>query len=346
MWGSKSLAPTATPSLAGPWSRGGTGEASWPLVALLIRRSVGCRKRVRPPTQARWLGLPCQRAHPHGATVSPHAQSEQPVAGPRGHVRRPRQLPVPARLDTVGWVATGSALYRTSDAGHTWSDVPLPTGVKPDAAVSLDADTVVFAYGTSPVTIASTHDAGASWVQASIDDPLGAYPVLTFRTPAVGNATFYDVTDATLGRLRIYHTTDGGRTWTGPVVSTMPDGGAKLSPVLGSSVLSFSVGKADNQAVSTIASGCRRTGARRGRHARSQPTPPCPTGTLKDVFGIPWVQDDGTLVVPISDIDHDNLYASDDNGHSWRLIKVLPNIHYGWRCAGFVRDHRESSVAR
>ena len=178
--------------------------------------------------------------------------------------------------DTVGWVATDSALYRTSDAGHTWSDVPLPTGVKPDFAVftPVDADTVVFAYGTSPVTIASTHDAGASWVQASIDDPLVAFPVLTFRTPAVGNATFYDVTDATLGRLRIYHTTDGGRTWTGPVVSTMPDGGGKLSPsVLGSSVLSFTVGKADDK---PFDSGCRRTGARRGRHARSRPTPPCP----------------------------------------------------------------------
>lgn len=232
--------------------------------------------------------------------------------------------------DTVGWVATGAALYRTNDAGHTWSDVPLPTGVKPDAAVlMLDTDTVVLAYGTSPVTIAITHDAGSSWVQASIDDPLGAYPVLTFRTPAVGNATFYDVTDATLARLRIYHTTDGGRTWTGPVVSTLPDGGAKLSPVLGSSVLSFSVGKADNKPSDDRL--WLSTDGGVTWPARSFPTDATmPAGTQKNVFGTPWVQDDGTLVVPISDGNHETLYASDDNGHSWRLMKVLPYTDDGW----------------
>ena len=31
-------------------------------------------------------------------------------------------------------------------------------------------------------------------------------------------------------------------------------------------------------------------------------------------------------LVPISDNDHETLYASDDNGHSWRLIKVLPSF--------------------
>ena len=103
----------------------------------------------------------------------------------------------------------------------------------------------------------------------------------------------------------------------------------KLSPVLGSSVLTFSVGKADNQPFDDRLWLSTDGGAT--WPARSFPTDATmPAGTLKNVFGTPWVQDDGTLVVPISDIDHETLYASDDNGHSWRLMKVLPYTHYGW----------------
>jgi photosystem II stability/assembly factor-like uncharacterized protein len=236
--------------------------------------------------------------------------------------------------DTVGWVATGSALYRTSDDGHTWSDVPLPPGAKGSAFPMLDfvdADTVILAYGSSPLTIASTHDAGASWVQASVDfaQPDGSFgPMLTFRTALVGSATFEDL--ATGERLTVYHTNDGGQTWSGPIVATMPDGGSKALPVGGSSsVLSFNVGKADNKPFDDRLWLSTDGGAT--WPARSFPSDSTmPAGTLKDVWGTPWMGDDGTLVVPISDIDHDTLYASADNGHSWRLLKVLPFSRYGW----------------
>jgi photosystem II stability/assembly factor-like uncharacterized protein len=236
--------------------------------------------------------------------------------------------------DTVGWVATDSALYRTSDDGRTWTNVPLPTGAQHQPLTMLDfmdADTVVLAYGSSPVTIASTHDAGASWVQASTDlaNPDGAFgPILTFRTALVGSATFEDA--ATGEQLTVYHTNDGGATWTGPTVTTLPDGGSKAVPVGGSSsVLSFSVGQADNKPFDDRLWLSTDGGAT--WPGRSFPTDATmPAGTLKDVWGTPWMGDDGTLVVPISDIDHDTLYASDDNAHSWRLLKVLPFSRYGW----------------
>lgn len=246
--------------------------------------------------------------------------------------------------ETVGWVAmnpavyrtpagAASALYRTIDGGRTWTDIPLPKGAKFDVGTVVnfvDADTVVFAYGASPVVIASTHDAGASWTQVTLDTHLtnAAGPILTFRTALAGSATFEDAT--TPERLSIYRTDDGGRAWAGPVVATMPDGATKLSPLfLTSSVLTLNVGKADNKPFDDRLWLSTDGGAT--WPARSFPTDATmPAGILKDVSGAPWAGNDGTLVVPIEDIDHDTLYASDDNGRSWRLLKVLPFTQSRW----------------
>jgi len=106
--------------------------------------------------------------------------------------------------ETVGWVAmanmnggTPAALYRTEDAGRTWMSIQLPEGGMfrggRGGVALVDADTAVAAFGDgSTLRIVATHDRGASWTTATIDDPIvstGSGPALWFRSPMIGTAT-------------------------------------------------------------------------------------------------------------------------------------------------------------
>ena len=149
--------------------------------------------------------------------------------------------------DTVGWVATSSAIYRTTDTGSTWTNVR-PQGVTATSATALlDADTTYVASGGSPATIAATHDGGASWVEASLDvGAISGGPIFSFQTSLNGFATFYDPNETE--PLRVYETTDGGVTWNGPKDGQVPHVAAsfdKLNPPIGG-FLWQSAGKFDN----------------------------------------------------------------------------------------------------
>ena len=127
--------------------------------------------------------------------------------------------------DTVGWVSTASAVYRTRDMGKTWTEVRPPGWSATATSRFVDADTMYVAsqyVGSDggPVAIAATHDGGTSWVEATIDGPPRmAGMVLSFRTPDSGTATFFTADGKDL---RVFETADGGRTWTGPVRSSAP----------------------------------------------------------------------------------------------------------------------------
>ena len=111
--------------------------------------------------------------------------------------------------DTVGWVSTSTALYRTEDTGKSWTEIRPGAWSTTAATALVDAETVYLASGGSPATIAVTHDGGASSVERSLE--VGATsggPVFSFRTPSTGSATFTDT--ETTSPLRVYATTDGG----------------------------------------------------------------------------------------------------------------------------------------
>ncbi len=237
-----------------------------------------------------------------------------------------------ARLvtDSVGWVATDRQLYRTEDGGSTWAEVPLPRDGAYAALDIVDDRTVYVAYslpGTCilrawdchPVAIWATDDGGRSWTLANFDDAYrGMRLVLSFRTPLIGSATFFE---GDAGRLHVFHTSDGGRTWVGPFDGKLPAGQTKTTPARGS-VLALNEGKADGVPFSdrlwlSIDGG-------QTWPARTFPMDQvAPAGTLKWVTGTPLVDGYGRIVLPIAIADGpDALYESTDDGQTWRLLKT------------------------
>jgi photosystem II stability/assembly factor-like uncharacterized protein len=236
--------------------------------------------------------------------------------------------------DTVGWMSTPSAIYRTRDMGGTWTEVR-PPGWSGFARVRfVDADT---AYVTSVIagsdgaplsiagtmTIAATHDGGASWVEATIDAPGGmANMGFSFRTPENGFATFFtqDGTD-----VRVFETTDGGRTWTGPVRSSAPRMLYLLKDLSGDPaagnhtlVLTNALGPGrpfDNNVYLSTDGGV--TWAER-------PFPVSSRAKAADMKGATlWADGGGRIVLAMSVNDDVQMYTSDDDGLSWQFVRDL-----------------------
>jgi photosystem II stability/assembly factor-like uncharacterized protein len=242
--------------------------------------------------------------------------------------------------ETVGWVAmanlngsTPAALYRTEDAGRTWTSVPLPEGgtfAAGRAGVALvDADTVVAVFGKSPtLRIVATHDGGASWTTATIGDPIlstGTGPALWFRSPTIGTATFQD--GDLKPRLAAFATTDGGVTWGERRDGTVP--GEPFPFKLGVEArpgphgfLSVDWSEPAGTLIASIDGGA--TWRRLGRPWSS-------TGsTAGDPIGTPWIGDDGHIAFAAaveSKTDskrHDALFESTDDGRTWRTVREWP----------------------
>jgi photosystem II stability/assembly factor-like uncharacterized protein len=237
--------------------------------------------------------------------------------------------------DTVGWLsAADRAIYRTRDMGTSWIDVG-PTGWPEFADVRfVDADT---AYVTSkiagsdgapltvagPMRIAATHDGGGSWVEATIDAPGDmANGGFSFRTPRDAFLTFFtqDGKD-----VRVFETTDGGRSWTGPVRSSAPRMLYLLKdlsgdPAAGNHALVLTNASApgrpfDNNVYYSTDGGV--TWAKR-------PFPVSDRARAVDPKGATlWADGSGRIVMAMDVYDDIQMYTSHDDGLSWQFVRDL-----------------------
>lgn len=236
--------------------------------------------------------------------------------------------------DTVGWLSSESVIYRTQDMGATWTDVR-PTGLSELADVRfVDADT---AYATSrvagsngapltvagPMTIAATHDGGASWLEATIDAPGGmANAGFSFRTPEDAFLTFFTQDG---GDVRVFETVDGGRTWMAPVRSSAPrmlyllkDLSGDLAAGSHALVMTNALapGKPfDNNVYFSTDGGVTWT-------RRSFPVSDrAPASAMKGATL--WAEGSGRIVMAM-DVDGDvQLYTSEDDGRTWQFVRDL-----------------------
>jgi photosystem II stability/assembly factor-like uncharacterized protein len=260
---------------------------------------------------------------------SPAEGSPSPAISPKPSLTTFPGLPTQRRdlrlvSDRVAWLATDSAIYRSDDTGRTWTDVR-HTGIATTSVTAfVDADTMYALSGSSPATIAATHDGGVSWVETTLD--LGAVnggPVFSFRSPLVGFATFFDPGGG--NELAVYATADGGQTWTGPKngqVAQMVAGGDKLNDPLGGFFWQRA-GKVDNQPFDDRFF-LSADGAASWVEYRFPTGPLAPKDTLKEFVDI--VQDDGgpiTMAILVNGGDG-AVYESTDDPATWRLVRTLP----------------------
>ena len=226
--------------------------------------------------------------------------------------------------ETVGWVATNSGVYRTTDRGVTWSDVRPQGPATMSATAFVDADTTYIASGGSPATIEATHDGGASWVAVNLEvGAISGGPVFSFRTPLHGFATFFDPDGA--NQLAVYETVDGGLIWSGPTDGTVPHlaaSGDKLNDALGG-FLWQRAGKLDNQPFDNRFF-LSADGAASWTQYRFPTGPLAPQDALKEIVAI--VQDDGgpiTMAIRVQG-GAGAIYESTDDPAAWRLVRMLP----------------------
>ena len=263
-------------------------------------------------------------------TVGPPPPSPVPQEPPQGGPAQPVSREVLdanqgflLAKDHVGWAATNTALYRTLDGGETWTDVR-PAGWTASARTQLvDADTAYLASDSMPMMVAATHDGGTSWVTATIDDRhVDGGPEFAFQTPTKGFATFFDRRGES--RLRVYATTDGGRTWTGPRLGRVPTIEASLGKFRDPSggVYYLVSGKYDyrpfnNEFVLSFDGGATWK-------TRTFPIGgPSPAAVQKSISRI-WLEPDGGITIAINADERWSLWRSNDAGVTWDLVKALP----------------------
>jgi len=243
-----------------------------------------------------------------------------------------------AASDTVAWFSTESAIFRTDDAGRTWREVEPAGWSAAWTAAFIDADTAFASPGGSPATIAVTHDGGASWASVRLHSGAASGSlVFSIHTPADGFATFFDAHEpvlSTAGALKIFHTIDGGLTWTGPVPGAVPHMDAtsdKLYPPIGG-YLWQSAGKApgvpyDNRFYLSGDGGANWAEYQFPINANS------PKGALKSILDV-LHEDSGRLLVSFSAARNgpgalpNAVYESTDDPASWRLLLTEPDGDY------------------
>jgi hypothetical protein len=168
---------------------------------------------------------PSPTAHPgspppsDSQTAAPTPRITPPVAGMVADWRQ-----VFAASDSVSWVVSSSAAYRTQDLGATWRDVT-PPSFGPASFWPLtivDADTA-YAVGQS-TTILVTHNGGLDWVASNVDGgALAGPPTLSFTTPMAGTATYSGSSDVGPNPLSVFVTSDGGATWARSGSGALPE---------------------------------------------------------------------------------------------------------------------------
>jgi hypothetical protein len=220
----------------------------------------------------------------------------------------------------VAWASTDGRLYRTADGGASWAEVRTPVS-NGEVSVAPDADSAFLVTPGPGATVWVTHDSGQSWTEVPFPQEDGlATPTLTFPSPSHGFARFGPDGLA----VRIYETTDGGRTWTGPVVRDLPEGGMALAgvgwiPGYEKGVLWLSNGKADDEPFDNRLAYSIDGGAT-WQEGRFPTGPQAPKDDLKGIDGL-WADGTGRVVLAMNLGGGPQIYVSADAGGSWRFVR-------------------------
>lgn len=156
-----------------------------------------------------------------------------------------------AASDRVAWVKTETTIYRTEDTGATWRVSQPPDWATEFSDGFVDADTAYVPTHDGD-TINVTHDGGATWTSTVLDARGFGEPVFSYASATSVFATYVDpdhFAKADGTGLRIFGTTDGGATWTGPTTGLQPHLEAsfnKVEAAIGGLLIS-SAGKSDTE---------------------------------------------------------------------------------------------------
>ena len=226
--------------------------------------------------------------------------------------------------EDVAWASPGSRLYRTADGGSTWMEVQPPAPYAAALGVAPDADTLFLVTPEPGATVWVTRDAGRSWAKVPFPLEDGTTPpTLSFASQSHGFARF----QRDRSPLRIYETTDGGRTWTGPVVQDTPAGMLAKIPPSENGVLWLSNGKADNQAFDNRLL-LSYDGGATWQEGRFPTGPQAPKNDLKWVEAL-WADGTGRVVLAMDLGAGPQLYVSADGARSWLFIRSWPSFVSG-----------------
>jgi photosystem II stability/assembly factor-like uncharacterized protein len=141
-----------------------------------------------------------------------------------------------------GWVlaanpddALSGILYRTSDGGVNWREAPVPFGGGTLQFIDEKRGWMMASLGAGAgsmaIAVHVTQDSGATWTQTYVNDPnqSGAGDSLPLGglkdgiTPISMDRAWIGGVVYEPGRIYLYQTTDGGRTWVGSPVEAPDD---------------------------------------------------------------------------------------------------------------------------
>ncbi len=193
--------------------------------------SVPPTARLEPPTVAPAVTpeTPTDTPEAQAASITPPVP--QPAAAPHFHAGAPVQIDLIHMISrTAGWGISGPYVLTTADGGRTWREVmppdPFPAGA-PDKAYGafLDEKTawIVFSQADQILPESSvwhTTDSGQTWTrsaplahQVSGDAVWAEFAVLDAQNVWLMVRSVY-VSTCTQHSHELFHTADGGLTWT------------------------------------------------------------------------------------------------------------------------------------
>src|SRR5262245_33072779 len=110
-----------------------------------------------------------------------------------------------------------TSVYKTTDAGVSWSEVPLPVSFEPRAGIAFDPSAPSTVYVTGQLDVYKSTDAGATWTRHPTP-PGNPGPVRAVAVDPTNGLRVYAGATA-----KVLVSADGGLTWSS---TSLPDPGA------------------------------------------------------------------------------------------------------------------------